>query len=253
MIKSQVKWGIGFKLVLFIGLMFIVVSMVTSIINYTKTKSVVQQNLEVLQGLTLKNVVKVFDSEVYAQKVGLENLAKQIATSHLSDREIVALLKNFQDILQVDLVYVGFESNGKNIRSNGKILGEAESYDSRTRGWYKSAKEKQGFLLTKPYKDSSGNIAVSFVLPIIHNNEFIGVVASDADVNQIRDDVLTIGNLDFLSTNIYDFNSGAIVFHNEIEKILTQNALSENIIRTFNPNSTDFIVSDENKQPIDVR
>ena len=45
MIKSQVKWGIGFKLVLFIGLMFIVVSMVTSIINYTKTKSVVQQHL----------------------------------------------------------------------------------------------------------------------------------------------------------------------------------------------------------------
>lgn len=147
MVANKIKYGIGFKLVLFIGIVFVCLLMAIGIFNYTKSKQAMQENMEFLSSLALKNVEKVFNAEISTQKTALENLAQQISASALSDEQIVLLLKNFQEILQVDLVYVGFEKDGKNIRSNGKILGENEGYDSRTRGWYKQAKEKKGFLL----------------------------------------------------------------------------------------------------------
>lgn len=75
MVANKIKYGIGFKLVLFIGIVFVCLLMAIGIFNYTKSKQAMQENMEFLSSLALKNVEKVFNAEISTQKTALENFS----------------------------------------------------------------------------------------------------------------------------------------------------------------------------------
>ncbi|QKF59480.1 cache domain-containing protein [Aliarcobacter lanthieri] len=93
-------------------------------------------------------------------------------------------------------VYIGYEEDGLMTRWSGKDSSpKIDNYDSRTRPWYKDAKETLQTGFTKPYLDSSTKkLAISIYSPIINNidKSFIGVVSSDLLLEDIVNTVLNI-------------------------------------------------------------
>ena len=250
--QKGVKFGIGFKIAVGICATLFCVLVVVGAVNYSKMKNTNEENLNFLQNMARDNTLKAFNDFSASLKTMLETIEKSV-NSGLNDEQIITLLANFKQANKLDLVYIGLEKGVKNIRSNGDVRDLSKGYDVRERSWYKQAKESQKFTITPPYKDSSGNIAVSFILPMYKNNEFIGVAASDVSLKIIKDEILSLGNLGFVLTYIYS-DDGTVAFHQDLEKILTKTTLSQNVALRLknNPNENIFTTKGNENDEVKV-
>ncbi|TLD83281.1 hypothetical protein LS70_005930 [Helicobacter sp. MIT 11-5569] len=260
-IKTFSNLSIIVKLSLLVSLSIIFVISLGNIWSYLYLKEYNLESIENTQREINTNTLKALEFYFNTQQVALQALRKEIVENpNLSDKEIINLLELFRVGKDLDLLYIGLDKSIKNIRSNGKILSLETNYDVRERGWYKFAKNKtsQGeieFGITTPYKDSSGNISVSYVLPMYRDGEFIGVIASDDNLSKLSN-LLEVGKTKVGTTNVYD-SDGTIVFHTEQDKVLSKNTLSENIAKSLqtNPgltNGTLFEVVDNEKELSEV-
>ena len=93
----------------------------------------------------------------------------------------------------VSYVYYGDE-DGHFFQSDGKRTTVADNYDPRTRGWYKSTKEKNKEIYTEPRVTSTNDLVMSFTAPVTKNGKFVGVVGIDIDVKKVSDKIIDIGN-----------------------------------------------------------
>ena len=93
----------------------------------------------------------------------------------------------------VSYVYYGDE-DGHFFQSDGKRTTVADNYDPRTRGWYKSTKEKNKEIYTEPRVTSTNDLVMSFTAPVTKNGKFVGVVGIDIDVKKVSDKIIEIGN-----------------------------------------------------------
>ncbi|MDE6979667.1 MAG: methyl-accepting chemotaxis protein, partial [Helicobacter sp.] len=228
--------SIVYRLTFISCLLIILVLTFTSMINYYISKNETIAEFKEQQSTTNLNTFKLFNTYIESKRVLMEILASEFANyPKMNDEQIIHLLWLFRESSNLDLVYVGIDKTAINYRSNGKILTLEQGYDVRERGWYKTAKNANKFATTLPYKDSSGNISISYVSPILANGQFMGVVASDDDFNAINKGVLEVGNSSHIFTIIYAAD-GTIAFHPDSTKILTQDTLSQNIARLLQAN-----------------
>ena len=93
----------------------------------------------------------------------------------------------------ITYVYYGDE-DGRFFQSDGKRTTVADKYDPRTRGWYKSTKEKNKEIYTEPRVTSTNDLVVSFTAPVTKNGKFVGVAGIDVDVKKVSDKIIEIGN-----------------------------------------------------------
>ena len=93
----------------------------------------------------------------------------------------------------VKYVYYGDE-DGHFFQSDGKRTTVADNYDPRTRGWYKSTKEKNKEIYTEPRITSTNDLVMSFTAPVTKNGKFVGVAGIDVDVKKVSDKIIEIGN-----------------------------------------------------------
>ena len=93
----------------------------------------------------------------------------------------------------VKYVYYGDE-DGHFFQSDGKRTTVADNYDPRTRGWYKSTKEKNKEIYTEPRVTSTNDLVVTFTAPVTKNGKFVGVAGIDVDVKKVSDKIIEIGN-----------------------------------------------------------
>ncbi len=71
--------------------------------------------------------------------------------------------------------------------------GYNESYDPRTRPWYKMANETGEFGWTQPYVDAGGlGLGITVSKPVYVDGEMVGVVATDVIIETINDEIINL-------------------------------------------------------------
>ncbi|MCR6591468.1 cache domain-containing protein, partial [Campylobacter insulaenigrae] len=219
------------KLTFIVCLLIAIILITINIINYYNSKENTYSYLEQLQIKTMFDVSKAYD--IYAQSK--RNAVQAVATSisnhpEIGKNEIFNILENAKIAADFDVVYVGFENDGKLYQSNRIIRNVGDSgFDARTREWYIGAKKEKNIIASDPYKSIEDNsITISYAAPIYRNGEFIGVVGGDYNLHKFAKDVLVLGHSEHAYTAVYD-KEGNIIFHEEKDRMLTKNDLSINI------------------------
>ncbi|MCX2717715.1 methyl-accepting chemotaxis protein [Helicobacter sp. MIT 21-1697] len=231
------KDTIARRLIIVITMLVCLVLFIVNGLSYYNLKSMTYEELEMQQIVTNRAFLRALNN--YAQRQERVLIAaNNVLVKNLSmDTARMAI---FFDALResagLDLMYVGLEESAKNVRSNGKILTIEGGYNVRERNWYKAAKEKGSFAITSPYTDSSGNLAISYILPMYDkNNKFVGVIATDDSIQKVIDSLLPIGGSENINTYVYD-KEGIVVLHDDISKIATESALGKNIASAIKAN-----------------
>ena len=149
-------------------------------------------------------------SSIYASKLsqwieGKRELTHSI-TDMVHDEDPLEKLK-LAEKAGLDLAY--FVRNDK---SHAFTVPRNSNYDGTQRDWYKQAVAAGKSVITPVYEDSStGNLVVSIVEPVLHNNKIYAVVGSDLELTTVVNEVNSIRPYD---------KSFAFIFNKETEKII---------------------------------
>ncbi len=87
------------------------------------------------------------------------------------------------------MIVSDIESDAANVpfRTYGKGTGRVESFDSTTRGWYKSAISNKGAIMTPAYEDFvSKLITFTFSIALVKNGKTIGVLSIDTPLSSLQ-------------------------------------------------------------------
>ncbi|MCH3718884.1 cache domain-containing protein, partial [Campylobacter lari] len=236
------------KLTFITCLLIVAILTIVNVINYYESKETVNNYLYEIQTKTMRDVVKVYEFYGNSKRVAINSLENSISSKpNMHQDEIIDILSTLKQTSDFDLVYIGFEDNGKTYRSNKVINDITSGYDTKNRPWYKQAKAAGKLIVTDPYVSaSSGQITLTYAAPIYSDGKFIGVAAGDYDLSKFSKDVLSLGHSNSSYVAVYD-REGVITFHEDKEKMLTKNDLSINIANAVKANP-DLV--DPNKEDI---
>jgi len=147
------------------------------------------------QDFAIVNGASKFINEYLLEKEHLlEAAANSIRKISSTEKEKIRNILNFsKEAGYFGSVYVGF-NDGLMIRWSGRDThASKDSYDPRTRSWYKLAIEKKKSGITKPYIDNATQkLTISIYVPVIKDNAVVGVVSSDIFLDNIVNTVLNI-------------------------------------------------------------
>ncbi|XMD64403.1 Cache sensor-containing MCP-domain signal transduction protein [Campylobacter lari subsp. concheus] len=236
------------KLTFITCLLIVAILTVVNVINYYESKETVNNYLYEIQTKTMRDVVKVYEFYGNSKRAAINSLENSISSKpNMHQDEIIDILSTLKQTSDFELVYIGFEDNGKTYRSNKVINDITSGYDTKNRPWYKQAKAAGKLIVTDPYVSaSSGQITLTYAAPIYSDGKFIGVAAGDYDLSKFSKDVLSLGHSNSSYVAVYD-REGVITFHEDKEKMLTKNDLSINIANAVKANP-DLV--DPNKEDI---
>ncbi len=192
------------------------------------------ENLKDKELLLVNNGAKYVDKYLQSKLSIINALSKQITSfdkyKHLEElRKILILSK---DSGNFNSVYAGFEDDGFMTRWSGRDTSPLkDKYDPRTRPWYKSAMSSKKSGVTKPYIDSaSKKLTISVYAPIIKNDIFIGVVASDIFLDGIVSTVLDI-NIENYGFAYLVNKDGNTLIHKDKKQINKANTIFKEIMK----------------------
>ncbi len=135
---------------------------------------------------------------------------------------------------EIEFIYMGLEDSSYIMNTViMNIDGPPESrfdFDPRTRPWYIKAKEKPGkLIMTEPYVAPSGDIFfLSAALAIIKNNQFVGVLGIDINIEGLANYLKGIGTDQNGTFGILQENTGIIV--NTENEIVIQESGTNNTV-----------------------
>ncbi|MCW1359757.1 methyl-accepting chemotaxis protein [Campylobacter jejuni] len=235
------KMGLVNGLTLVISLLITLILLITIAFSYFESKENVYKLLVANQERSVNSVSNSFNRYTLERKNALNVLAKGLKDFHYTQENIdkvYGLLKNTQESFKFELTYVGFEDSGLMLRSNKNHQSpQTSDYDPRKRSWYIEAKNAGVLIVTEPYKSvSSGKITVTYALPLYENGRFIGVVASDYDMQQFSNDVLAYGKTPQSYTQVLT-DEGVIIFSEDPAKLLGSTELSKAIAKQYLQNN----------------
>ena len=92
-------------------------------------------------------------------------------------------------------------------RTYGKGTGKVESYDSRTRGWYKSAVQSNSAIMTPVYEDFVSKLPTfTFSIPLVKNGRVLGVLSIDTPLSNLQ------SQFDKMPARIFGLDSEQAIF-----------------------------------------
>ncbi|PSU50626.1 methyl-accepting chemotaxis protein [Photobacterium frigidiphilum] len=147
-------------------------------------------------------------------KQGVIATAPDFATDR-GDMQLALMVKQIANATQSSDIVVGFEDG----RSYGAQSGMRSVfiYDPRTRGWYKSAKQKRSTVITGIYTgSSSGNLMVSIAEPFFDGDKFRGVLLADIELSLLTD-VVNQSPFPGAMTGLYDNQGTTIASTGEVD------------------------------------
>ena len=182
------------KIALALMILLIISFCAISAVSYFTSKDKIVELVSGKEDQVLKDIKSVantfFDENLeYVKKI---SSAVEGAQSGDEIMNFVLLEKKVANSA-VKYVYYGDE-DGHFFQSDGKRTTVADNYDPRTRGWYKSTKEKNKEIYTEPRVTSTNDLVVSFTAPVTKNGKFVGVAGIDVDVKKVSDKIIEIGN-----------------------------------------------------------
>jgi len=234
----------------------VIVAVSYIIIGYYNVSNAYSSNFENLKTkeLNLSKNTSGFINEYLNSKIDLlKSSAFQISKlDQDTQRERVRDMLIFaKDAGKFGSVYVGYANNGLMTRWSGRDTQfPKDSYDPRTRPWFKSGASTQKTGITEPYIDSATKkLTISIYAPILRAGQVIGVVSSDIFLDTIIKTVLDV-NIGESGLAYIISKEGKILIHknnkllkkqSEVFKNLSSN--KENDFKIINLNGSDKLVA----------
>ncbi|TQR40391.1 methyl-accepting chemotaxis protein, partial [Campylobacter sp. MIT 12-8780] len=228
---SNKSLGVASKLTIWVGALIVLVLGVASMVSYFDAKNKTFELLRENQFQVVEGVLSTFNSYDSQKRKVIEILAQEVAKSKITEEDFIAFATAFKEANDFDLVYIALESNGKNYQSNGQILDLSVGYDTKNRPWYVKAKQEGKLIVTEPYKSiDNGQTSLTFAMPFYdQSGNLKGVVGGDYSVNKYSQDILSSVSSANFYVGVYDKISENIIFHQDKDKVLTKNKLSQTI------------------------
>ncbi|WP_299020163.1 methyl-accepting chemotaxis protein [uncultured Photobacterium sp.] len=165
--------------------------------QYFNTKSQIQSLVihsidEIVSGMS-----NTINAEINS-RTGLASYATSLVEQDLSEDSITTTISQpaLKDAFL--LTGVGFEQDGRHT-SNDPSWQPGESWDPRSRPWYKDTRQAKKLIITAPYADSvTKEILVSIATPLFKNGQFTGAIFFD----------MSLGGLAKLVNQVSLFDAG---------------------------------------------
>ncbi|RYU47504.1 methyl-accepting chemotaxis protein [Aliivibrio finisterrensis] len=198
------------KIILAFSVIMTVTLALLSTVQYLNMKKEVEYEVQSSIHKIVDGVRTTVNSEL-AGKTLLAEYVTAIAESNLNSNVLEMVLSQPQVKSAFVLAGIGFE-DGHNFISNDPTW-DPQGYDARTRGWYKSAKQNNGTIITEPYEDAlTGEILISIGTAVKENGQFIGSIFFDLSLSSLAELVNQVELFDAGYLFIVD-NAGTVIAH----------------------------------------
>lgn len=180
---------IAFALMILLIISFCAISAVSYFTSEKKVVELVSQKEDQI----LKDVKGVIDT-FFDENLEYVKKSSAVIDELQSGDEIMNFVLLEKKISNSIITYVYYgDEDGRFFQSDGKRTTVADKYDPRTRGWYKSTKEKNKEIYTEPRVTSTNDLVITFTAPVTKNGKFQGVFGIDIDIKKLSDKILDIG------------------------------------------------------------
>ena len=180
---------IAFALMILLIISFCAISAVSYFTSEKKVVELVSQKEDQI----LKDVKGVIDT-FFDENLEYVKKSSAVIDELQSGDDIMNFVLLEKKISNSIITYVYYgDEDGRFFQSDGKRTTVADKYDPRTRGWYKSTKEKNKEIYTEPRVTSTNDLVITFTAPVIKNDKFEGVFGIDIDIKKLSDKILDIG------------------------------------------------------------
>ncbi|EHN69091.1 methyl-accepting chemotaxis protein [Aliivibrio fischeri] len=198
------------KIILAFSIIMTVTLALLSTVQYLNMKKEVEHEVQSSIHEIVDGVRTTVNSEL-AGKTLLAEYVTEIAQRDLNSKTLETILSQPQVKKAFVLAGIGFE-DGHDFVSNDPTW-DPQGYDARTRGWYKSAKQENGTIITEPYEDAlTGEILISIATAVKSDNQFIGSVFFDLSLGSLAELVNQVELFDAGYLFIVD-KTGTVIAH----------------------------------------
>ncbi|QOR01167.1 methyl-accepting chemotaxis protein [Campylobacter sp. 2014D-0216] len=225
------------KLTMVACFLIAIILIVVNVINYFNSKENTRHYLEEIQKKTMFDVNSAYNIYSSAKRDAIQSIVKFVEKNpRVSSSELFDILGTVKDAAGFNVVYLGFNDDGKLYQSNEVIRSPETGFDARSRSWYKEATAAGKLVVSDPYKSiEDDSITISYTAPIYVNGKLLAVVGGDYNLHTFAKDVLVMGKSQSSYAAVYD-KEGNIIFHEDKERMLRKTDLSINIANAVKSN-----------------
>ena len=181
------------KIALALMILLIISFCAISAVSYFTSEKKVVELVSQKEDQILKDVKGVIDT-FFDENLEYVKKSSAVIDELQSGDEIMNFVLLEKKISNSIITYVYYgDEDGRFFQSDGKRTTVADKYDPRTRGWYKSTKEKNKEIYTEPRVTSTNDLVITFTAPVTKNGKFQGVFGIDIDIKKLSDKILDIG------------------------------------------------------------
>ena len=181
------------KIALALMILLIISFCAISAVSYFTSEKKVVELVSQKEDQILKDVKGVIDT-FFDENLEYVKKSSAVIDELQSGDEIMNFVLLEKKISNSIITYVYYgDEDGRFFQSDGKRTTVADKYDPRTRGWYKSTKEKNKEIYTEPRVTSTNDLVITFTAPVTKNGKFEGVFGIDIDIKKLSDKILDIG------------------------------------------------------------
>ena len=182
------------KIALALMILLIISFCAISAVSYFTSKDKIVELVSGKEDQVLKDIKSVANTFFDENLEHIKKISSVVESAQSGD-EIMNFVLSEKKVANSAVKYVYYgDEDGHFFQSDGKRTTVADNYDPRTRGWYKSTKEKNKEIYTEPRVTSTNDLVMSFTAPVTKNGKFVGVVGIDIDVKKVSDKIIEIGN-----------------------------------------------------------
>ncbi|NQY52751.1 MAG: methyl-accepting chemotaxis protein [Campylobacteraceae bacterium] len=212
---NSIKSKLLILLLISISSCFLILGFYNTYNAYNSKHSLVEQ-----KELNLSKQTSKFINSYLQSKIDIVSAVKNgipLSDLNVNNKNIISALLLGKHAGKFVDVYIGFESTGDFLLSNGSYLSiSKDNFDARLRPWYKQAIRMNKAGITKPYVDvSTKKLVVTVFVPFIKNGKTLGVVGSDIFLDTVVDTILNVdvGNEGF--AYLLDENAYTLIHKNK--------------------------------------
>lgn len=154
--------------------------------NELMADTMVDYSMQTIDQLSIRieeSAIKIEESlSVMSTTEDIQNLLGE--NNHEATEGVLRVLKDYKETYQeIENVYIGTTNKEMYLYPQVELPND---YDPTSRPWYKDALNKEGFVWSEPYYDAmTGKAIISLSIPVYNNDELIGVLSADIDLNSI--------------------------------------------------------------------
>jgi serine phosphatase RsbU (regulator of sigma subunit) len=164
-------------------LSLVLVSAFSYVVSYRITSALLDQ--QVTELVTAKT--REFDAWFATRALLIDGLAQDIESEgDFSNEHLSRLISGKMKIYAKEMqdFYIGFADARRPLSGVGFV--PPDSYDARTRPWYRAAEKSGSVVFTEPYLDAmTGHLIITVAKAIRRDGELVGVLATDFSIAEL--------------------------------------------------------------------